>query len=124
RRFPMKQTLDDPILSAFVASVDASLRYQVVSERYQSEIFTAEVFDYPALTRADAELEYPEYTGMQPKRIEDTVRVTAVEGTQLLWELNLNKPVDRAALVDTAGNRIELQVSGEEPTRYLTNFQM
>ncbi len=124
RRFPMKQTLDDPILSAFVASVDASLRYQVVSERYQSEIFTAEVFDYPALTRADAELKFPDYTGMQPKRIEDTVRVTAVEGTQLLWELNLNKPVDRATLVDTAGNRIELQVSGEEPTRYLTNFEM
>src|SRR5690606_1863505 len=36
RRYPMKQTLDDPILSAFVASVDASLRYQVVAEGFQS----------------------------------------------------------------------------------------
>lgn len=124
RRYPMKQTLDDPILSAFVASVNASLRYQVVSEGYQSEIFTAEVFDYPTLTRADAELTFPEYTGMQPKRIEDTNRVTAVEGTQLLWELNLNKPVDHATLVDSDGNRIELQVSSELPTRYLTNLEM
>ncbi len=124
RRYPMKQTLDDPILSAFVASVDSSLRYQVVSEGYQSEIFTAEVFDYPALTRADAELQFPAYTGMQPKRIEDTVRVTAVEGTHLRWELNLNKPVDRATLVDSDGNRVELEVSSDLPTRYLTELEM
>ena len=124
RRLPMKATLDDPVLSGFVSTVDTTLRYQVVSPRYESEVYTAEVFDFPALVRSDAVLEYPEYTAMESKRVEDTVRVTAVEGTRLQWNLRVNKPVAEAILVDDEGQRLTLSAAAGEPLSFTADFEL
>jgi len=124
RRYTMRQTLDDPIVSAFVPSIDASMRYQVVSPTLQSEIYQADVFDFPSLVRADAELEFPQYTSMLKKRIEDTLRVSMVEGTKLSWELNLNKPVGEAMLVSDTKEQIALVAQADNPLRYRAEFQM
>ena len=124
RRLAMTATLDDPILGAFVPAVDQPLRYQVVSPRYQSDVFRIDVFEYPNLVRADASLEFPGYTGLENKRIEDTLRITAVEGTKVVWELNLNHPVESAVLVDASGERRVLSVASSLPTRYLVGLQL
>lgn len=123
RRLAMTATLDDPILGAFVAAVEQPLRYQVVSPRYQSDVFRIDVFEYPNLVRADASLEFPGYTGLKGKRIEDTLRIVAVEGTKVFWELNLNHPVESAVLVDARGERRALSVDPALPTRYLVDLQ-
>jgi len=124
RRYPMRQTLDDPIASAFVASVSSTMRYQVVSSQRQSEIYTAEVFDYPALVRSDAELTFPSYTSLPKKRIEDTLRVAMVEGTRLRWELNLNKPVTDAMLVAADGQQLTLVPDVDNRSLYYADFEM
>ncbi|TVP99274.1 MAG: hypothetical protein EA381_10290 [Planctomycetaceae bacterium] len=124
RRLPMQPTLADPVLSAFLPSVDQPLRYQVVSGRYESQPYRVDVFDYPELVRADAKLEYPSYTGLENKRVDDTVRVTAVEGTRVGWELNLNHPVESAVLVDESGERVALRVDPEAASRYFAEFEL
>lgn len=122
RRYTMRQTLEDPIVSAFVPSIDSPLRYQVVSPTLQSEFYQADVFDFPALVRADAELEFPQYTSMPNKRIEDTLRVSVVEGTKVSWDLLLNKPVKEATLVGDDNQRIALVMAGEDNLRFRADF--
>ena len=45
--------------------------------------YKIKVFDYPRLERADADIRYPEYTGLPPRRIENTRRISGVEGSRI-----------------------------------------
>ncbi|TWU48816.1 hypothetical protein Poly51_47200 [Rubripirellula tenax] len=114
RTLPMTQSLDDPVLAAFVASVQDPLQYRVTARSWSSESYRVDVFEYPEMKRADASLEYPSYTSLVPKRIENTVRVSAVVGTQLTWQIMLNKPVVTAVLVDEDGLRLPLAFANPE----------
>ncbi|TWU51176.1 hypothetical protein [Rubripirellula reticaptiva] len=105
RTLPMTQNLKDPILGGFLSSVEIPITYQVVTSQWTSRVYKVDVFEFPQLARANADLVFPKYTRMKPKRINDTVRVSAVAGTELNWELVLNKPVKSAELVDESGER-------------------
>ncbi|MEW6307394.1 MAG: hypothetical protein AB1705_28415, partial [Verrucomicrobiota bacterium] len=93
RRVALVKNLDDPVFGTSLAEVKEDLSYRVEFSGGQTRDFKLSVFEYPALERADAKLEYPEYTKLQPKVIEETRRVSAVEGTKLEYTLRLNKPV-------------------------------
>ena len=71
------------------------------------------VFEHPRLERADAQLVFPAYTALPERRIQDTRRVSAVEGTQLSMDFQLNKPVKSAVLVarDEAKTELPLTVT-------------
>ncbi|MGB7328235.1 MAG: hypothetical protein WBD31_25390 [Rubripirellula sp.] len=114
RTLPMTQNLKDPILGGFVSSVQTPITYQVVTSQWASRVYKVHVFEFPELTRANADLVFPQYTRMQPKRIDDTVRVSAVAGTKLSWEFVLNKPVKSAELVDELGERTAVTFSDAE----------
>lgn len=116
RRVPMSLSLSDPIFGARVPSVEADLAYWVEYADQETDEFQVGVFEYPRLTRADAELKFPEYTSLPNKRVDDTRRVTAVEGTQLTLFCDLNKPVELAQLVDDEGDTLVLRHSGDDPT--------
>ena len=107
-----------------MSSVDQSFTYQVVSPRWESESFEVEVFEFPALVRSDAFLAYPDYSGLSAKLIEDTVRVSAVEGTELTWVCFLNKPDVTAELVAKDGSRTQLQRSDEYPGALIARFTL
>ncbi len=115
RRITMTQNLDDPIVGGFLSSVDQAFQYRVVTPDWESEAFTVDVFEFPAMVRSDANLKYPEYTKLEEKRIEDTVRVSAVEGTEVTWLCFLNKEVVSAELVAKDGTRIPLQADADSP---------
>ena len=115
RRITMTQNLDDPVVGGFVSSVDQAFEYRVVTPNWESESYSVRVFEFPALVRSDANLKYPDYTGMEEKRIEDTVRVSAVEGTDVTWICFLNKAVASAELVAKDGTRIPLQEDADWP---------
>ncbi|QDT04513.1 hypothetical protein K227x_29050 [Rubripirellula lacrimiformis] len=115
RVLPMTQSLDDPILGGYIGSVDQPVSYQVRTPYWTSPEYKIDVFDFPAMKRSDADLVYPDYTGMEPKHIEDAVRVSAVVGTDLTWHLRLNKPVSKAELVDEDGNRTPLEFDADQP---------
>jgi hypothetical protein len=108
RRITMTQNLDDPVVGGFVPSVDGPMTYRVATADWQSDSYTVDVFEFPALVRSDASLKFPEYTGMEEKRVEDTLRVSAVEGTEVTWVCFLNKAVEAAELVAKDGTRLKL----------------
>lgn len=102
-RTNMTRSLDDPLFSGRIASIEEPGEYRVEFAGGESESFLIEVFETPRLLRADVELVFPEYTRLPSKRIEDTTRISEVEGTEVAWRFFLNKPVTRAQLIDSEG---------------------
>ena len=98
QRLPMAHNLADPVFGASLLEVAENGLYHVEYHGKQTRDYKISVFDFPALTRADAELHYPAYTGLTNKTVRDTQRISAVEGTRLNYTLRLNKPVTRARL--------------------------
>jgi hypothetical protein len=101
RRIPMERQLADPVFGASLSEISEEGRYHIEYQGRKTGEFKVRVFDYPALVRADALLNFPKYTGMTNQTILDTRRVTAIEGTRLSYTFQLNKTVATAALVST-----------------------
>jgi hypothetical protein len=110
KRVPLERHLADPVFGASLLEVTEDGLYRVEYANEKTRDFKITVFDFPALARANAALEYPEYTGLTNKTIADTLRVTAVEGTRLTYTLELNKPVARARLIAKDGATLPLAV--------------
>lgn len=103
-RFPMARRLADPIFGASVPEISEAGHYHIEYRGKKTQEYKIGIFEYPALTRADAALRYPSYTGLSNKTILDTLRVSAVEGSHLTYTLHLNKGVTRARLAGTNGS--------------------
>jgi hypothetical protein len=104
KRIPLERHLADPVFGASLSEVTEDGLYHVEYANKKTPDFKITVFDYPALARADASLQFPAYTGLTNKIIPDTLRVSAVEGTRLTYMLELNKPVVRARLIAARGD--------------------
>ncbi len=124
RRQAMSRSLDDPLFGGHVAEVAGDLTYHVEFANQRSQQYRVTVFEYPELLRADAKLEFPSYTGMADKLVEDTRRVSAVEGSKLTWILNLNKPVASAELIDKDGATVSLVSDPENPLVRLATIEL
>jgi hypothetical protein len=118
RRFPAQQSLQDPLFAVRVPEVRADLAYTFDFDGSRTREFRATVFDYPELERADAELTYPAYTGLSPKRIEDVRQLTVPEGTELRLVCRLNKSVTAARLVPAAGDALPLTATSDDSRVY------
>jgi hypothetical protein len=99
QRMPLERHLADPVFGASLSEVSEEGHYHVEYPGGKTPDYKITVFDYPSLVRADASLVFPSYTGLTNKTIPDTRRISAVEGTRLTYNLQLNKPVKRARLV-------------------------
>jgi hypothetical protein len=109
KRYPMARQLADPVFGASLPVISEAGLYRVEYGTSKTRDFKIGVFDYPALTRADAALQFPAYTGLTNQTILDTLRVSAVEGTRLTYTLQLNQPVVSARFVG-ASNSLSLAV--------------
>ena len=125
-RAKMKQSLDDPLFGSTIYDVAEPMEYYVSYGKADTERYKIGVFVLPEMVRSDAVLEYPEYTEQTRKVIEDTVRVTAVEGTDLSWKLRLNKPGIQATLIprDEEAESIELQTDPGDPHTLVTALNL
>ena len=121
-RHAMAQSLSDPVFAYTLQSVEESSHYHVEYPGEETDDYRLEVYDLPALVQADAFLDYPDYTGIKDRLVEDTRRVSAVEGTRLEYQFLVNKPLAKAELVDKAGNRIQLTAANPENTKFSTEF--
>lgn len=99
QRIPLVKSLGDPMFGGSISEVDSNFVYHVEYGRQRTRDFKVAVFEHPRLERADASLNFPAYTGLAPKTIENTRRVSAVEGSRLDLALRFNKPVASARLV-------------------------
>ena len=93
QRLPLARQLADPVFGASLVEISEDGLYRVEYGARKTRDYKISVFDYPALTRADADLHYPAYTGLTNRTIRDTLRVSAVTGTRLTYTLQLNEPV-------------------------------
>ncbi|MCA9032687.1 MAG: hypothetical protein KDA66_17850, partial [Planctomycetaceae bacterium] len=117
KRTSLKQSLNDPLFGGRLSEVSRDLTYFVEYDGVRSPEYKVTTFELPNLLQADAQLNYPEYTGLQPRSIEDVRRVSAVEGTDVTWICHLNKPVASAKLVADDDTELLLEpVAVEEGT--------
>lgn len=125
---PMSKSLDDPVFGSRIPSVRQPISYYVEFSDRKSESFDVNVFDFPKLDRADAVLNYPAYTEIQPKTIQDFRRINAVEGTTTDLAFYLNKPVASAWLVPTVETSevgpLELTADDKDPRKMTARVQM
>ncbi len=124
RRIPLVKSLADPVFGSSVPEVMEPLVYHLEYAGQKTRSFRVSVFEYPRLLRADAELTFPAYTGLAPRRVEDTRRLSAVEGSRMDLILQLNKPVASAALIAKTQERtrLPLQSTNAQTTAYLKQF--
>ncbi|MDX1953202.1 MAG: hypothetical protein SFY81_13555 [Verrucomicrobiota bacterium] len=97
---PLARALKDSSFGGTIDSVREGFTYKIIYDSSQTAEFRIKVFDFPELQKADANLTFPAYTELQPKKFENTRRVTAVEGSDLDYTFYLNKPVRLARLLE------------------------
>ncbi|HEY5910347.1 MAG TPA: hypothetical protein VJA21_07060, partial [Verrucomicrobiae bacterium] len=124
RRIPLARSLADPLFGAAVPEIASNLVYHLEYAGQRTRDFKVTVFEYPKLQRADADITFPAYTGQQPKHINDTRRLTAVEGSRLDLVLHFNKAVSRASLVakDPSRSALPLLLESNRPLATLKDF--
>lgn len=105
---PMDRPLADPVFGAVIPEVNDDFKYHVEYRGKRTAEYQVTVFEYPRLNRADAHLKFPEFTGLGEKKIDDTRRVSAVEGTTVDLRLQLNKDVKSAAFVKKGSEPLPL----------------
>ncbi len=121
RTVPLVKSLADPVFGGSVTEVANDFTYHLEYRGQRTRDFKVTVFEHPRLVRADVDLKFPDYTKLAPKHIEDTRRVSAVEGTKLDFALQLNKPVKSAQLVTRdKKTKIPLTVSADKAVATLT----
>jgi len=103
QRIPLARHLADPVFGASLPEISEDGLYHVEYGSKNTRDYKITVFDFPSLTRADASLNYPAYTGLTNQTIRDARRVSAVEGTRLTYTLLLNKPVVSARFIGKDG---------------------
>jgi hypothetical protein len=112
RQVALVKNLSDPVFSGSVPEVAQDLTYHLEYAGRSTQDYKVTVYEHPRLERADVVLKFPAYTGLPENPINNTRRVSAVEGTEMAWTFNLNKPVKSAQLVsrDAEKRVIPLQV--------------
>ncbi len=126
KRIPLAKSLADPIFGGSISEMTTNMAYHLEYAGQRTPDFTITVFDYPRLEQADADLTFPSYTGQAPKRIENTRRLSAVEGSRLDLSFLLNKPVRSAQFVTKDNERavIPLQIESNRPSAFLKEFPL
>lgn len=105
------KSLADPVFGGSVSEVARDFVYHLEYRGERTKEFKVSVYEHPKLVRSDVTLAFPEYTQLPAKRIEDTRRVSAVEGTKLDFALQLNKPVKSAKLVARTPDKTEIPLA-------------
>jgi len=126
QRFPLAKSLADPVFGGSVPEVSTNMDYHIEYAGRRTPDYHLTVFEFPRLERADVDLKFPDYTGQPPKRIEDTKRLSAVEGSRLDLALQLNKPVVSAQLVskEKKGATLVLQNDTNRAWAALREFEL
>ncbi len=125
QRIPLAKNLNDPVFGASIPEVRGPLSYRVeYGEGERTTDFNVTVFEHPRLERADAQITYPAYTELPQKRIEDTKRVSAVEGSTVDFDFQLNKPVTTAQLIAKDQTVLPLTIESNKAQVHLKDFKL
>lgn len=111
---PMRQSLKDPLFGTRLPSVEADFEYQIQFDDQKSEVFHISVYDLPRVAQVDARIEFPSYSNLPNELIEDTWRVSTVEGSSVVLTCRLNKEIANGRLIDRDGVEFKLMPAASE----------
>jgi hypothetical protein len=111
---PMRQSLKDPLFGTRLPSVEADFEYQIQFDDQKSEVFQISVYELPRVAQVDARIEFPSYSDLPNEVIEDTWRVSSVEGSSVVLTCRLNKEIADGRLIDRDGVEFELVAAASE----------
>ena len=123
-RESMSRNLNDPVFGGYLRNVQSDQSYRVDFLEGATREYKIITFDYPVLIRSDAKIESPEYANLAPKTIENTRRVTVVDGATLTWSCFVNKPLAIADLIDETGQATPMLPTPENPLCYQATFNL
>ena len=92
-RLPMRLTVDEQVFGGMIHKVERDTKYHAEFAGQKSEMHTITVFDFPVLVSSDVTVTPPEYTKLPPKETKNTRKVTALEGSKIVWKIRVNKPL-------------------------------
>jgi len=110
----MRLTVDEQVFGGLISKVDRDTKYHVEFANQKSQQHSITVFDYPALVRADVIVTPPAYTKLPAKETKNTLKVTALEGSDIAWHIKVNKPLTAAELYGEDKSVIELKSSAAD----------
>ncbi|MEJ2704653.1 MAG: hypothetical protein P8Z79_19635, partial [Sedimentisphaerales bacterium] len=122
QQITLTKNLEDPVFGGIIPEVNRNLLYRIEYAGRNTRDYSISVYEFPVLTRADAKIVYPTYTKLPEKVIQDTRRISAVEGSQVTLTFTLNKAVTTARLASKGGPALDLTVDGEHPNVYTTSL--
>ncbi len=98
-----------------IAATYRGFEYRILAGDARSDWHTVEVIASPRIERAQLNLEYPDYIQRDIETVE-ALTVTVPEGTNIEWELNLDRAVSQANYTPSGGEEQPLKVSAEGRT--------
>lgn len=111
----MAKALDDPVFGIRIPSVTEDFTYRVEFDGRSTRSYRVTVFDLPLLVRGDLTVQSPDYTGRGEQRFQNAHDVTVVEGSTVVIECRVNKPLATAVLVDAAGAAFPMSRDSQDP---------
>jgi hypothetical protein len=120
----MSRALADPVFGATLRRLEMPVTYRVEVGSIRSNDYAVRLFEFPALVQSDAAIDSPSYARRETRVVEDTRRVTVVDGAKLRWSMSFNKPLASAMLVDEEGNETKLLQNPLDPLTYEAAFEM
>jgi len=91
------------------ANIQNDIDYQVQLGRYRSDMYKITARIPPRMEAINLTYHYPEYLGLDDQEVPNSGDITAVEGSEVDIEVEVNKKLQSAALVLASGSRIELE---------------
>lgn len=89
------------------------LEYEVQVGQRRSDRFNIAVWTPPQVEGVNLTYNYPDYLGLEDKHVPSAGDISAVEGTEVTVEVEVNKPLAEAELVLKSGDRITLEKSSD-----------
>jgi len=111
-----------------LSNVTDSLRYSILANDQTSPEFKITVIELPLVRHLQLELDYPDYTRLSSRRLDENVGdISAIKGTRVALLVNSNKALDSAEVVFGAGSKKILAVneftaSGQFTINQSTNY--
>jgi len=101
---------DDHHCEYTIKSAYRSFEYRITAGDAKSPWQEVQVISSPRIEQANVELQYPDYT-KRPTEIVEALTVTVPEGTNIQWQLTLDRAVSKATYTPTGGNPKTLSIS-------------
>src|SRR5919205_4135532 len=97
-----------------------SMEYFVESNSVRSEVFKLNVVDLPFVKQLDLSLNFPAFTNLPTKTVEDGGDIAALKGTVATITAKLSGKVKAARIVFADGKKTDMQLQGSDFVGQLT----